>query len=140
MCAATLLTRGANPRHADDSGVTALHLAACGGGVLVTRILLGAGADALAVNKDGQTPTDVARYPCRISVVFSGHLTFNHLFVFRHQCIEEPACNSSHGRKSLEAKIPISIFSIVKYEEAIAIVRRPNTPTLKLVGGINHKI
>lgn len=60
-CAATLLTRGANPRHADDSGVTALHLAACGGGVLVARILLAAGADALAVNQDGQTPADVAR-------------------------------------------------------------------------------
>lgn len=120
MCAAALLTRGANPRHADDSGVTALHLAACGGGVLVTRILLAAGADSLAVNQDGQTPADVARYQY-------GGIVIDVFVQCRHPCITEINCRNCHGHRSLEVKYSTKHPSRVK-----------PLPNLKLVGGITH--
>src|SRR3712207_3388254 len=48
-----------------EAGVTALHLAACGGHLEVARTLIGAGAEVNAVARDG-TPLSVA--------VWEGHL------------------------------------------------------------------
>lgn len=61
MCAAALLARGANVKHKGYSGQTALHFAALGGGTLVARVLLSAGADTGVGADDGLTPADVAR-------------------------------------------------------------------------------
>lgn len=69
---AALLTRGADIRRRGPSGQTALHCAAFGGGALVARTLVAAGADPGAANDDGSTPVDVARcgntiVPCSAS-------------------------------------------------------------------------
>lgn len=61
-CVAALLTRGADIRRKGSSGQTALHFAAFGGGALVSRTLVAAGADPRAPNNIGDTPVDVARY------------------------------------------------------------------------------
>lgn len=60
-CVAALLTRGADIRRKGSSGQTALHFAAFGGGALVARTLVAAGADPRSPNDIGDTPVDVAR-------------------------------------------------------------------------------
>lgn len=61
-CVTALLTRGADIQRRGPSGQTALHCAACGGGALVARVLVAAGADPGAPDDNGSTPVDVARY------------------------------------------------------------------------------
>lgn len=61
-CVAALLTRGADIRQKGPLGETALHFAALGGGALVARALVAAGADPRTPNEKGNTPVDVARY------------------------------------------------------------------------------
>lgn len=63
---AALLARGADVRREGPSGQTALHFAAFGGGALVARTLVAAGADPRALNDIGDTPADVARYKSRV--------------------------------------------------------------------------
>lgn len=60
-CVTALLTRGADIRHRGPSGQTALHCAASGGGALVARTLVAAGADPGAPDDKGRTPVDLAR-------------------------------------------------------------------------------
>jgi len=60
-CLAALLTRGADILRKGPYGETALHFAALGGGALVARALVAAGADPSATNEKGETPVDVAR-------------------------------------------------------------------------------
>jgi ankyrin repeat protein len=45
---------------AEESGATALHIAAGDGQVELVRLLLAAGADPAARNAEGRTPADVA--------------------------------------------------------------------------------
>ena len=59
---AALVRRGANVRHRSPAGHTALHLAALGGGPLVARILVAAGADPDVPNDQGDKPMGVARF------------------------------------------------------------------------------
>lgn len=58
---AALLVRGADICQRGPSGQTALHFAARGGGALVARTLVAAGADPAALDDAGNTPVDVAR-------------------------------------------------------------------------------
>ena len=55
-----LSRRDLNVNHADDKGYTLLHAAARDGDAGVARMLLGMDSDVNALNKDGETPLDVA--------------------------------------------------------------------------------
>ena len=64
-CLAEMLRLGADPRHANSYGWTALHWVAAGGdrggdGRGVVRMLVGAGCDAAAPAEDGRTAAEVA--------------------------------------------------------------------------------
>ena len=52
--------RGMSVDQGDDKGYTLLHAAARDGNPTVAQLLLGQGADVNALNKDGETPLDVA--------------------------------------------------------------------------------
>ncbi len=56
----TLVARGASAGEADETGQTALHVAAAQRGEAVVRALLAAGARADATDAEGRTPLDVA--------------------------------------------------------------------------------
>lgn len=55
------LAKGASANARDAKGGTALHWAAGGGRAEIVQLLLGAGADPVAMDGFGQTPADVAR-------------------------------------------------------------------------------
>lgn len=79
-CVAALLARGADIRHRGPSGQTALHFAACGGGALVARTLVAAGADPAAFDDAGNTSVDVARLLFRPNSIRLVVITTNDVF------------------------------------------------------------
>ena len=64
-CVAEMLRLGADARHVNDSGWTALHRVASGGdgggGAEVVRLLVAAGCDAAVRDNDGLTAVEFAR-------------------------------------------------------------------------------
>ena len=77
-----LIRHGANVNQRHRlSGQTALHIAAAGGDVLTAGVLLAAGAQAFAEDRDGKTPRDYAAQ--------SGHTDLEHILikVMIHRCL-----------------------------------------------------
>jgi ankyrin repeat protein len=68
-----LLAHGADPKAADGSGRTPLHLAAAGGHAETCTLLLTAGADPGALDDCGRTPLDIARGQGNVAVTRSLH-------------------------------------------------------------------